>query len=58
MFNEFHRVLAVFIVIKGRCVSPEDNEDNVRMTERLMRRRVSWGMRGAALTRGRGGALH
>ena len=54
MFNEFHRVLAVFIVIKGRCVSPEDNEDNVRMTERLIRRR----MRGAALTRGRGGPLH
>ena len=53
MFNEFHRVLAVFIVMKGRCVSPGDNGDNARMTERLRRR-----MRGAALTRGRGGPLH
>ena len=38
MFNEFHRASAVFIVLKGRCVSPEDNEDNVRMTERLLMR--------------------
>ena len=38
MFNEFHRASAVFIVIKGRCVSPEDNEDNVRMTERILMR--------------------
>ena len=38
MFNEFHRASAVFIVRKGLCVSPEDNEDNVRMTERLLMR--------------------
>ena len=47
MFNEFHRASAVFIVLKGRCVSPEDNEDNVRMTERLMRDERSRGDPGA-----------